>query len=149
MHISFNVRPEKNLNEFVVALEKSAHEQGYYEVICNRLFPVKLVANGRADVKGIPVTDNSFEVKSGALISKVGHWLIAKGLMGNNWNLIKSKVKRKRYLIYGRIYLVVQINCGKNVKTLCTKKLRVGIFLISSKIILVAGLLVLNSYIFN
>ena len=36
MHISFNVRPEKNLNEFVVALEKSAHEQGYYEVICNR-----------------------------------------------------------------------------------------------------------------
>ena len=94
MHISFNVRPEKNLNEFVVALENSAHQQGYNEVICNRLVPVKIGVNGHADVKGIPVTDNSFEVKSGDFQG----WSLAycKGPDGEQleFNQVKGKAKK-------------------------------------------------------
>ena len=110
MHISFNVRPEKNLNEFVVALEKSAHQQGYNEVICNRLVPVKIGVNGHADVKGIPVTDNSFEVKSGDFQG----WSLAycKGPDGEQLEFNQVKGKRKKYLMmhYEHIYLVVQIS---------------------------------------
>ena len=95
MHISFNVRPEKNLNEFVVALEKSAHAQGYNEVICNRLVPVKKnKLTGRPVVKGIPVTDNSFEVKGDVPFQG---WSLAycKGPDGEQleFNLVKGKAK--------------------------------------------------------
>ena len=94
MHISFNVRPEKNLNDFVVALEGSAHERGFDEVLCNRLVPVKKDnATGRPNVKGVPVSDNSFEVTGGAFQG----WSLAycKGPDGEQleFNQVKGKAK--------------------------------------------------------
>ena len=52
---------KKNLNEFVVALEKESHNAGYENVICNRLVPVKRTSDGKPDVKGVPISDNSFD----------------------------------------------------------------------------------------
>jgi hypothetical protein len=66
MHISFNVRPERDLNEFVLALEGQAHRLGYAEVLCNRVVPVPVAPDGRADVSHVPLADGSYTVEEGA-----------------------------------------------------------------------------------
>ena len=65
MHISFNVRPSTDLNEFVEALERTAHGHGYVDVYCNRLVPVTLGPDGHPDVSHVPLKDNSYKVDSG------------------------------------------------------------------------------------
>lgn len=65
MHLSFNVRPDKNLDKFVTTLEETAHKYGFQEVYCNRLVPVKLNSRGQPDVVGVPLQDNSFTVETG------------------------------------------------------------------------------------
>ena len=47
-----------------MALESKAHAAGFSKVLCNRLIPVKL-KDGTADVAGVPVSDNSYLVKTG------------------------------------------------------------------------------------
>ena len=94
MHISFNIRAEKNLNEFVVALEKESHNAGYENVICNRLVPVKRTSDGKPDVKGVPISDNSFEVTDGTFKG----WSLAycKGPDGEQleFNQVKEEAKK-------------------------------------------------------
>ena len=73
MHISFNVRPTKDLNAFVTALEATAHAAGFADVYCNRLVPVKAGPDGHPDVDGVPAKDNSYAVVGGAF----GGWSLA------------------------------------------------------------------------
>ena len=65
MHISFNVRPSTDLNDFVAALEKTAHEHSYSEVYCNRVVPVTPGPDGHPNVSRVPREDNSYEVTNG------------------------------------------------------------------------------------
>lgn len=44
MHFSFNIHPQRDLDEFVNALEAQSHRLGYNEVVCNRLVPVSIYA---------------------------------------------------------------------------------------------------------
>ena len=66
MHISFNVREDRILNDFVSTLERESHAAGFPNVVCNRLVPVKMGIDGRPDVRGVPVADNSFHVDTGS-----------------------------------------------------------------------------------
>ena len=65
MHVSFNVRPNVDLNKFVTALETTSHAAGYGNVLCNRLVPVPRGSDGRANVSGVPEANNSFAVTDG------------------------------------------------------------------------------------
>ncbi len=94
MHISFNVRPEKDLNEFVVELEKQAHAAGYDNVLCNRLVPVNVGPDGRPNLKPVPVSENSLTVREGSFEG----WSLAycKGpdLEQLEFNQVKGKAKK-------------------------------------------------------
>lgn len=67
MHVAFNVRRGSiSLNAFVERLETLSHAAGFTNVLCNRLVPVPLGANGRADVSNVPMADDSYLVTEGA-----------------------------------------------------------------------------------
>ena len=65
MHFSFNVRTDRDLNEFVNSLEAQAHAYGYSEVVCNRLVTVPTGPDGQPDYSQVPLTDNSYVVTTG------------------------------------------------------------------------------------
>lgn len=70
MHVSFHVQSSRDLNELVLALERAAHDKGYNEVYCDRLTPVQKGPNGRPDVAGVPLEDNSYRVTDGEFQGK-------------------------------------------------------------------------------
>jgi catechol 2,3-dioxygenase-like lactoylglutathione lyase family enzyme len=64
MHISFDVRPEQNLNAFVEALENVSSNLGFGNVQCNRLVKTASFADAQKASAADP-TINSFWVESG------------------------------------------------------------------------------------
>lgn len=66
MHVAFNVRPTLDLNAFVTALEAASHAAGFTNVLCNRLVPVPVGPDGRAEVSSVPLRDDSYTVTDGA-----------------------------------------------------------------------------------
>ena len=109
LHVSFNVRPSKDLNEFVTELEKKAHAAGYNDVICNRLVPVEVGPDGRPILKPVPASKNSFTVHEGSFQG----WSLAycKGPFAEQleFNQVVGKAKKvfddalERYLSEGTV----------------------------------------------
>jgi catechol 2,3-dioxygenase-like lactoylglutathione lyase family enzyme len=62
MHISFNIRPDVDLNDAILALEQKSHSKGFTNVWCNRLEE----ASSHADYAKIPAEKRSYPVTSGA-----------------------------------------------------------------------------------
>jgi catechol 2,3-dioxygenase-like lactoylglutathione lyase family enzyme len=65
MHISFNVRPSRDLNKFVDEFVSKAHARGWSRVYCDRLVPVPVGTDGMGNVSQVPLEDNSFYTSSG------------------------------------------------------------------------------------
>lgn len=94
MHISFNVRPELDLNKFVTALENTSHALGYTEVFCNRVVPPTSVSgDGKPNFAGISEDKNSIQVLDGDFQG----WALAycKGPDGEQmeFNQVRDKAK--------------------------------------------------------
>jgi catechol 2,3-dioxygenase-like lactoylglutathione lyase family enzyme len=62
MHISFNIRPDVDLNDAILALEQKSHSKGFTNVWCNRLEE----ASSHADYAKIPADKRSYPVTAGA-----------------------------------------------------------------------------------
>ena len=62
MHVSFNVRTDKNLDELVSVLEDRSHALGYDNVWCNRLVPV----TSHEEYKDVPISKNAYYVTTGS-----------------------------------------------------------------------------------
>ena len=65
MHIAFHVRPEYNLDDFVVALETKAQAAGFSNVLCDRTVPLPRTADGKLDVGGVPKRYNAIHQTTG------------------------------------------------------------------------------------
>jgi len=93
MHISFNVRPDTDLNKFVTALEATAQEMGYGEVYCNRVVPVTQGPNGKPDTSSVAEENNSFVVVDGGF--EGWHLAYCKGPDGEQleFNQVMGKSK--------------------------------------------------------
>jgi len=91
MHVSFNIRTSKNLDEFVTTLEAKAHAKGYMNVWCNRLVEV----DSHADYQDLPLSDNAYYVTSGNFEG----WSLAycKGPDGEQleFNQVTDKAKKE------------------------------------------------------
>lgn len=91
MHVSFNVRPEVDLNQFVTALETTSRSLGFDEVFCNRLVPLSQGANGKPDTTEVPEANNSYEVTDGDFDG----WSLAYCKGPDGEQLEFNKVERK------------------------------------------------------
>lgn len=89
MHVSFNIREDQDLTEFIPALEAAAHSRGYSNVWCDRLVPVK----SHEEYKTLPKSDNAYYVVDGNFQG----WSLAycKGPDGEQleFNQVTSKAK--------------------------------------------------------
>jgi len=62
MHVSFNIRPDKKLVEFVRKFEENSHQLGYHNVWCNRLIPA---THDQYNTAAVPAKYNAYFVKTG------------------------------------------------------------------------------------
>ena len=65
MHIAFHVRPERNLDDFVIELETKAQAAGFQSVLCDRTVPLPRTSDGKLNVSGVPKQFNAIHQTSG------------------------------------------------------------------------------------